>query len=175
MCIWIDVIGYEGMYMVSDDGQVMSIKQVDSIGRNLKSKILKPSIGPSGYKNVTLYKGNGPKTYSIHSLVARAWIGEKPVSKFRIEIDHKNGDKLDNRYENLEYVTNRENTSRGLLSDKSSKKSSKYRGVSWHIGKKKWCAQIRIDSKLKSLGSFDCEKKAYLAYKNALDKISSII
>ena len=82
-----------------------------------------------------------------------------PVGK---EIDHINGDGLDNRRENLRIVSHRENGQ-----NRHERKTSKYPGVSWHKSRNKWSAQIRISGKLKYLGLFDDEWDAYKTYMKA--------
>lgn len=72
-------------------------------------------------------------------------------------IDHKNNNPLDNRKENLR-ILNPQQNSQNKVSQKNS--TSKYIGVSWNSRDKKWKTNIRIDGKLKYLGSFDDEIEA---------------
>ncbi|MEK6883422.1 MAG: HNH endonuclease [Nanoarchaeota archaeon] len=78
-----------------------------------------------------------------------------------IEIDHINGDKLDNRRNNLRIVTRQQNMfnrrKRKLL-------SSKYKGVSWNKKNKNWRAMIRINNRTLNIGSFRNEQDAASAY-----------
>lgn len=94
--IWKDVIGYEGLYKVSNLGNVMNLK---------RNKILKLRKR-MGYNSVILYKNNEPKSQRVHRLVGFAFI-PNPFNK--PQINHKNGIKDDNRVENLEWVTLSEN------------------------------------------------------------------
>jgi len=99
-------------YLVSNTGRVISIKH--------KAKELKPQKDAVGYYHVRLYpedrrfgsygKGRGkrPKLYKVHKLVAETFIPMR-VTGERLEINHKNGDKSDNRVKNLEWVTRQEN------------------------------------------------------------------
>ena len=75
--------------------------------------------------------------------------------------DHINHNTLDNRISNLRICTQLENT---MNSSKRDGTSSIYKGVSWHKGIGKWIVQIRIDSKLKFIGTFDSEYDASIAY-----------
>lgn len=95
--VWRPVKGYEGRYDVSDKGEIRSYYRAKSIGRIL----LQRNEG-HGYKQVALYN-NGKRTEKrVHVLVAEAFLGEAPVGS---EVNHKNGDKADNRAENLEWST----------------------------------------------------------------------
>ena len=84
-------------------------------------------------------------------------------------VNHKNFIRTDNRVENLEIVTNRENCNKKHL-----KSSSQYVGVSWAGDRKKWFSSIAIDGKLKNLGRFKTELEAHEAYQNALEKLTRI-
>jgi len=77
------------------------------------------------------------------------------------QIDHINGDKLDNRIENLRCVTPLENA---CNKSKANNKTSKYIGVGWRESRKKWRAYINVSlNKYKHLGHFDTEEEAYQA------------
>lgn len=105
MEIYKSVKGYEGIYEVSNFGNVRSIDRNDSIGRKTKGRIISPSVC-NGYLGVNLCK-NSKATYTkVHKIVAETFL-EKTEN--RNEVNHKNGNKKDNRLENLEYVTKSEN------------------------------------------------------------------
>lgn len=96
------VVDVQG-YMISNDGQVLSLKK--------KRPFLRRSFvdsGPrGGWLSVKLSENNKCKNYAVHRLVASAWIGPPPTKKHCI--NHKNGIKIDNRMQNLEWVTHKEN------------------------------------------------------------------
>ena len=98
------------------------------------------------------------KLYYAHRIIMMAFVGESHQ-----EVDHINRIKTDNRFENLRYVTRREN---GLNRDYV----DNAKGYYWHINK--WQAKIRINCKLKHLGYFDNEQEARQAYLDA--KLKSI-
>ena len=92
-------------YLVSKDGRVFSIKW----GR---LKQLKATM-ENGYRRVSLRDGNGcGKTFRVHRLVAMAYI---PLLEGKNEVNHKNGIKHDNRVENLEWCTPKENDSHARI------------------------------------------------------------
>ena len=101
--IWKDVIGYEGLYQVSSLGRVMRLAggQGATPGR-----ILKPGRVSKGYLMVSLYRDGKRTDRYIHRLVAKAFLGDAPPG---CEVNHRNGNKTDNRVENLEWVTHAEN------------------------------------------------------------------
>lgn len=93
---WADIEGFEGLYQVSDQGNVRSLRTGKNLSTNSKTA--------GGYVPVQLHKNGKPKRTVIHRLVAAAFVdGEGP------EVNHKNGCKTDNRAENLEWVTRSEN------------------------------------------------------------------
>lgn len=101
---------YEGFYEISNFQNVKSLERV--INRNngqkvrLKEKILKPAIGGRGYLSVVLCNEERQRTECIHILMAKTFI-ENPENKK--EVNHINAITTDNRIENLEWVTHREN------------------------------------------------------------------
>lgn len=79
-------------------------------------------------------------------------------------VDHKNGNALDNRKENLRVATKQQNNAnRGLLINNK----SGYKGVSWRQLSKRWCAFISVNNKSKFLGSFKIKEEAARAYDKA--------
>ena len=103
--VWKSIIGYEGLYEVSNMGRIRSLER-DTVCKNgkvrhYKENILKPYKDIYGYFNVYLRKNNKQRIYRVHRLVAIAFIpniGNKPY------IDHINTIKIDNRVENLRWV-----------------------------------------------------------------------
>lgn len=104
-------------YFVSDNGDVISYKEG---GR----RILKPSTNPNGYRIVNLRIDGKTKGFSVHSLVAKAFV-EKLNDK--TQVNHINGDKSDNRSINLEWVTPSENVKHSF--NKLNRKASNVRKI----------------------------------------------
>lgn len=104
MCkeIWKPVVGFEGLYEVSNRGRIKRIKGF----RACKDRILKPYANSCGYLLITLCKNGRIKRKLIHRLILEAFIESCPEGK---ECNHKNGIKTDNRLKNLEWVTKSEN------------------------------------------------------------------
>lgn len=103
---WKSVKGYEGHYEVSNLGNVRSINRIDSIGRKRKSVTLKPSKNTEGYFGVNLCK-DGIVTYTrLHKIVAINFLTKQAEDDV---VNHINGIKHDNRLENLEYCTQKQN------------------------------------------------------------------
>lgn len=120
---WKAVVGYEGLYEVSNDGRVRSLdRQVERVKRNgdkytntVKGHELTPYTVGQGYLRVDLYK-YGKRTHKkVHRLVAEAFLKKIPGKE---SIDHKNTDKTDNRVENLHWVTQKENMNNPLTIEK---------------------------------------------------------
>ena len=107
--IWKPVVGYEGLYEVSNLGNVKAVEKI--VGHptgqcRRPEKIVKLQNGSSGYAVVNLCKNGKPRTTRVHILVAEAFL-EKPEGKY--EVDHINRNRKDNRVENLKWCTHKEN------------------------------------------------------------------
>lgn len=112
MEIWKDIKNYEEFYEVSNLGRIRRKEGYVNSGikhntkRLVKSYVLKQNKKRSGYLTVDLSKNNIVKTISVHRIVAITFC-ENPLNKK--EVNHINGNKQDNRAENLEWVTPSEN------------------------------------------------------------------
>lgn len=99
------IIGYEGLYSVSNCGRIRSDRNTSN---TFKGKMLMDRLTQNGYCLVNLFIGHGKKGRNkrIHCLVAEAFIGPRPL---RHDVNHKDGNKRNNRLTNLEYITRSEN------------------------------------------------------------------
>ena len=100
--IWKPVKEFEGLYEVSNLGQVRSLNYKRTKG----TKILKLVIDKDGYLRVNLYKNGKQYNKKVHRLVTAAFI---PNPEGKTEVNHIDGNKTNNRVENLEWVTHSEN------------------------------------------------------------------
>lgn len=166
--IWKDIPNYEGIYQVSNLGRVkvlMRISICKGWGRRVRNERLMKQIKASkGYYFVNLTKDGMSKMLKTHQLVAICFLNHVP-NGYKIVVDHINNNPLDNRVENLQLISQRENKSKDRLG------TSKYVGVFWSKQNKKWRAQIMVLGKQKHLGYFTDEYEAHLAYQEELKKL----
>lgn len=109
MEIWKDIKGYEGLYQISNKGNV----------KGRKGFILKPLPRKHGYLAVYLYKDGCPRRHiSVHRLVADAFL-ENPEGK--TEVNHIDENKQNNDVTNLEWVTHKENMTKGTVQERINK------------------------------------------------------
>ena len=158
--IWKDIEGYDGDYQISNFGNVVSYKR--NVPRTMKS-----TKDHRGYLRITLSKNNKKNRYKIHLLVYD-YFGKGKRNGRIIQVDHDDENKLNNRIDNLQLLTNRQNTTKSI--DKT-KTSSKYIGVSWFKRDKIWRTQIQINKIQIHIGYFQNEYDAHLAYKEAKNNI----
>ena len=115
--IWKDIPNYEG-YQVSNLGRVKSLERIDALGRRVKEKILKPLITRNGYYLIGLYKNSIQKFYYVHRLVWEAFNDQIPEG---LQVNHINEVKTDNRLENLNLMTAKENMNWGSRNERAGK------------------------------------------------------
>lgn len=121
--IWKDIPGYEGMYKVSNFGNVMSVDRYtllkDGRRKMYKGRVLRQGTNSSGYKYVNLSNGGHANSIRVHRLVAMTFIENKNNDKC---INHKDENKANNCVENLEWCTYKYNLT---YNDKHLKRSVK--------------------------------------------------
>lgn len=124
MEIWKDIEGWEGYYQVSTEGRVRSLPRTVASSRctsNLKGRILKPRPDPKGYMKVALCRDGICYSRKVHRLVAQAFI---PNPDNLATVNHKDEVKSNNRLENLEWLSNADNTAYGTRGDRIRQKLS---------------------------------------------------
>ena len=115
------------------------------------------TVNKKGYRYLSLTIGGRQYRPLAHRVAWLLTTGEWP----REEIDHRNGDKDDNRLANLREATHGQNQHNRTI-DKSN--TSGFFGVSWHASKNKWRAAIKIEDRHIHVGYFSTPEKAYAAY-----------
>ena len=169
MEIWKDVPNYEGIYQVSNLGNVKSLSRLLRNKYNTfvsKEKLLTPKIASTKYYFVKLCR-NGEKTLAVHRLVMMAFAGVSTL-----DVNHKDLNKLNNNLDNLEYCTRKENV---YHYEQHQLRSSKYIGVGFDKARNKWTAKYKKEGKTVNLGRFETELEAYNVVKqyiNATPRLS---
>ena len=148
-------------YSVSNLGRVKVKDRINERGHEIKGIVLKQHVNSHGYYSVKIVKSKR----QVHQLVAETFLEHKPCG-MKLVVNHIDFNKLNNRADNLEVVSNRQNTNK-----KHIKSSSKYVGVSWYKANSCWRSRILIDNKSKHLGYFKCELAAANAYQKALKEL----
>ena len=109
-----DIIGYEGVYEINTNGIVYGkerkVKKWDG-ERLIKKAIKTQEISREGYARVSLFKNGVSKKYSVHRLVAIVFIDNK---ENKSDVNHKDGNKLNNNVNNLEWVSKSENVKHSI-------------------------------------------------------------
>jgi hypothetical protein len=157
----IEIKDYEDFYTISSNGIVEAKERICKMPNGgikiIKKHFPKISITKKGYEKVMLTGSNKiRKGFFIHRLVAIHFIEEN-----KNQVNHKDSNKRNNNVENLEFVSNRENTNHRF---KAINKSSQYAGVTWNKNKNKWQSQKMINGKRTYLGLFENEIDAYNKY-----------
>jgi len=150
--------GYEGLYEISNFGRVKSFHK--------KPHLLSDRFDSSGYKQVLLCKEKIQKSFIVHLLV---WdhFGDNLRNGLELQVDHIDNNKLNNKIDNLQLLTNRQNSTKQFL---TIQKSSKFVGVCWDKSRNKWIVGIKINKKRINLGRFYDENEAAEVYQTALRK-----
>lgn len=113
MEIWKDIKGYEGEYQVSNLGQVKSLK---------RGLIMRLHVMENGYINVSLWKEGKEKKHLVHRLVAEAFC---PNPMYLNEINHRDENKRNNSWINLEFCTHRYNCNYGTAIERAKQTRAK--------------------------------------------------
>ncbi len=159
--IWKPIKNFEGLYEVSNFGKVKTL----SYNKTKQRRELKLRDTGTGYLNVALYNKRERRDVRLHQLV---WDHFGDADRAGLVIDHIDNNPLNNNIDNLQLLTNRENTSRGWRQ----KGKTLPIGVSYHITKKKFIARININGKPIHLGGYKSSLEASDAYQEALNSLA---
>ncbi len=170
--IWRPVKGYDFAYEVSSFGNVRSLPRMRRGApgeiKRVRGRLLKLNLNGVGYRFVILSLNGALKTITVHKLVAMTFLNHVP-NGYRLIVDHIDNNKLNNHVDNLQIITQRENTSKDRKGG-----TSKYIGVSLPKGGNRWVARIWFKGVYEGLGYFKNEIDAANAYKNRLKEIIKI-
>ena len=170
--IWKDIPNYEGKYQASNLGRIRCMPVVYRTPKgkleSTKHYIVEETLLKTGYKRASLTNKVGEVSHKgVHRWVMFAFHGEREES---IHVNHINGVKNDNKLENLEYMTARENN-HYIKTLNPDKYTSEYSGVyscNRVRGGKKYESSIVLDGKSYYLGSSDSSYELYLKFQEAL-------
>ncbi|MFW5517303.1 MAG: NUMOD4 domain-containing protein [Segatella copri] len=126
--IWKDIEGYEGLYQVSNFGRVRSLRHLVKCRGGYRmhtGKTLTPCFD-NNYFHVTLHKNGKRNIQLIHRLVAGAFLTN---TKNLPQVNHKDGNKLNNNVDNLEWCSTRENCLHAFRLGLNNPQITHYRGV----------------------------------------------
>lgn len=165
--IWKDILGYEGLYQISNFGSVKSLSRKINNKHGTftlkKENILKLGNDKDGYQIIGLLKNGLRTTHRVHFLVCQAFLPKNTESDYII--DHKNNIKNDNRVSNLQYISVRENTSKDNVNKYG------FLGV-YRNNKYGYASKIIIDGIRVYLGTFKTPEEAGKAYQEKLKTIN---
>lgn len=160
--IWKDIPKYEGLYQASNFGRIKSLSRVvlsDGKFRGLKKeRILTPRLN-TGYLRVPMQRNvNDKGKQAVHRMIASAFLGESHLT-----VDHIDGDKTNNRIENLRYVSHAEN----VYTSFNSKSKYGCAGIDFSKKKQKFRARISKDGTVIDLGCYTLLEHAIAVRKDA--------
>lgn len=129
--VWKDIEGFEGYYQASNLGRIRSVDRevAGKAGcvRILKGKVLKPEMNNDGYLLVGLCKESKQKFFSVHRLVWMTFNGEIPSG---MQVNHLNEVKTDNRLENLNLMTPKQNNNWGTRTERAKNANTNHPSLS---------------------------------------------
>ena len=130
--VWKDITGYEGLYMISNKGNIYSVERRDSMGRKWGGRTLKLRYDKDGYLKVGLSKNGTMETKRVHRIVAEAFI---PNPNNFPQVNHLDEVKDNNNVNNLEWCTSKHNSNHGTRNERRAKtQSKKVRAVNVETG-----------------------------------------
>lgn len=162
---WKDIVGFEGLYQISNFGNVKSLSrsyknQHGSSSKTSVDKLLSPAVAKNGYQFVNLAKDNVRHPKNIHRLVADHFIDNPHNYE---EVNHCDCDKLNNSVTNLEWCPPQHNKTHAVDNNRKSK-TSKFYGLSYNSKRKRYFVRCSIDGIRYDVGSRKNELDAAKLY-----------
>lgn len=156
---WKSIPGYEEFYEMTSTGRIRSLNYYGRKGNFHERKL---GFNSNGYLSLNLSKEGKRKHFSIHVLLAMTFLEHDP-NRYNFVVDHIDNDKLNNSLENLQVITQRENSTKDI-------KRKLPTGVKYdsRSSKNPYQSLIRIKGKVTRLGSFPTPEEASKAYQKAL-------
>ena len=169
-----DIKGYEGLYAITEDGEVWSYPKKRS---SRKGKWLKPFIQSKKRVNGTTYslasvglrKDKKRSLFLVHRLVAQAYI---PNPKNKKQVNHKNGNSLKNYVDNLEWATGFENMQHAQKMGLLIQCTEKQKATRSHNGKKTGAINGMKSRRMFTMEEADCIRKIYKVTKKSYRSIA---
>ena len=166
--IWKSVVGWEGLYEVSDQGSVRSLDRQcvtkSGVLKYTRGRILKQSLHTEGYWLVDLSIKGTKYTHRVHRLVGHAFIDSAWFGEF----DHIDTHRYNSKASNLRKATRQQNSANARK--RRTKSSSKFKGVSFCKRTQSWESYICPDNNKIHLGRFLTQEQAAQAYNTAAIK-----
>jgi hypothetical protein len=168
--IWLPIKGFESRYFVSSTGQIKSLASGKLRATYVRSETCQ-------YEYVQLFKNNKHYTFAVHRLVAEAFI---PNNDLRECVNHKDGNKLNNHFTNLEWVTTSENhlhayetglriNAKACLGKKMGS-TSQYHNVTYDRSRNRWIGSIK-ENQIQKQKRFKTETEAALYVNDLIDEL----
>lgn len=166
--IWKPITGYEGLYEVSNYGEIRSVDRLITYKTGnkyrVKGRVLKSGASGTGYLQCNLCANGKRKTVYNHKIVAQEFLGHTPT-KGKV-VDHIDNNRINNRLDNLQIISQRENCTKEM-------RNGLLPGVSVPADMKNSIKRFRaiayINGKNKHLGNFATEQEAHEAYLAAIE------
>lgn len=155
--IWKDVVGFENLYQISNQGRVKSLLRINNYNRRVNEKILVMCPDDWGYLCIRLNKMGIGKTYKVHRLVGIHFV---PNNRNLNQLNHIDKNNQNNNECNLEWVSNMENICHRYI---DTVRYSNYTGVTYDKNRGLWKSAISFEGKTINLGRFKTELEAYEA------------